>query len=87
MAIHVLITIGWLLTFCYGLKCNLHILHFLPHGLLPECISILLIADKHLFDHLRQLMPKFMGPFKILKTAPFHHGNYYVSFVQDMITN
>ena len=47
--------------------------------------SILLINSISLFDRFRQHNFKFMGSFKILSAVQFHHENYSVSILQDMM--
>ena len=85
MAIDIPKPIGWLLAFGYNLEYDLHIFHFFLYGVSPEGISILLVNDICLIDHLKQLEPKFMGPFKVLSAAFSHHGDDSVPFFQDMM--
>ena len=52
--------------------------------ILPESVSILLVNGNYLFDHLWQLKPKLIGPFRVMSTTLFHHGNCSVSFLLDI---
>ena len=80
MKIDVLITSRLPLTIWIDL-CDFLISHFFFYGILPDDISILVIDGNSLFDCLRQLEPKFMGPFKVSSTVSFQHGHYDVSFL------
>ena len=82
MAVDILEPIGWLLALGYRLDCDLH---FILDGILPESVSIFLVNGICLFDWLRELKPKLMGPFKVLSTASSHHGEKSVPFLQDMM--
>ena len=59
--------------------------HLFLNSISPESISICLVDGNCLFDHLRPLEPKLMGSFKVSSTAPFHHGDNSVSFLQNMM--
>ena len=77
--------IRWLLALRYSLECNLHIFHLFLNGILSDGISILLINGISLVDCLRQLKPKFIDPFKVSSTAPFHNGDNSIPFLQDIM--
>ena len=66
------------------MECNLYIFDFLFYGILPESVSILLIDGNNLLNCHMQLKPKLIGPLKVSRTAPFHHGNYSDPFLKEV---
>ena len=81
VAVDMLKPTGWLLTLRYNLECNLHIFHLFLNGVLQDSIFALLVGGISLFNHLRQIEPKFMGPFKVSKNVLSHYGDNSVSFL------